>query len=232
MNWIKQWGLPLVALVLLVVGSLLGLVVAPPDRYMGDVYRILYVHVPAAWMALVAYTVTLVASVVYLLGGGRAADNVAEASTEIGVLFNVLLVITGALWGRPTWGVYWSWDPRLTTAAIMLVGYAGYLVLRRLVYRPEQRATWAAVCAIILYVDIPLVWFSVKWWNSLHQVQSSPSTMGQMMVWALRVNAVAFLAIYLTFLLWRYRLGVKRQRFEWLDVPPPPPLSSGSGGAQ
>ena len=207
-------GLPALALLLLAAGGYYGLVIAPPDRMMGDVYRIMYVHVPSAWMSLIAFTVTFAASLVYLLKNIRQADAVAEASAEVGVVFNTLLLITGAIWGRPTWGVWWTWDPRLTTAAIMLFAFSGYLALRRFVDDTEQRATWAAVVAVIIFADIPIVWFSVKWWNSLHQLQSSPSTVAAPMVLALRLNAFAFLFIYMWFVRLRYGLARLRQQAE------------------
>jgi len=205
-------GVPFMGLLLLIVGGYLGLFVAPTERHMGDVYRILYVHVPSAWMALVAFTVTFFASVVYLFNGSWRADSLAESSAEVGVFFSVLVLFTGSVWGKPTWGVYWSWDPRLTTAAIMTFGFAGYLALRRFVDLPERRAIWAAVTSIIIYVDIPLVWFSVKWWNSLHQLQSSPQTVSSEMVLPLRVSAFAFLFIYIFFT--RLRCGISKRRLE------------------
>jgi heme exporter protein C len=213
----SRWGFPLIAVVLLIVGSVYGLKVAPPERYMGDVYRIMFVHVPAAWLALVAYTVTLVASIIFLWRASRLADWIAEASAEIGVLFNAILLVTGSIWGKPTWGVFWTWDPRLTTAAIMFLAFAGYLALRRLIEIPEKAAVWSAIAAIIIYADIPLVWFSVKWWNSLHQLQSSPATVSPVMVTALRLNAFAFLFLYLGFMAWRVRIAAKRAKH--LEMP-------------
>lgn len=208
-----------VALLLLAVGAYLGLVATPPERVMGDVYRIMYVHVPSATAALIAFTLTFVASVAYLLKGSLAADALAEATAEIGVLFTTLLLVTGSIWGRPTWGVWWTWDPRLTTAAIMWLAFIGYLALRRFVDAPERRATWAAVTAIIVSVDIPIVWFSVKWWNSLHQMQSSSKTVDPEIARALGFNSLAFLMLLAWFVLQRYRIGRMRQHVE-LSAPP------------
>ena len=219
--------MPILAAATLLVGAYIGLVLAPSERMMGDVYRIMFVHVPCAWMALVAFTVNVVASIVYLVKDKPEADALAEASAEAGVVFNALLLITGSIWGRPTWGVWWTWDPRLTTAAIMFFAYSGYLALRRFVDAPEKRATWAAVVAIIIFADIPIVWFSVKWWNSLHQRQSSPATVASPMVTALRVNAFAFLFTYLFFLRNRYIVARLRQA-EDLGEPPPAAHLAGS----
>jgi heme exporter protein C len=200
-------GLPLLALTLLIVGNYDGLALAPKERMMGDVYRIMFVHVPSAWMALIAFTITFFSSLLYLFKSHWAFDSLAEASAEVGVLFSALLLCTGSIWGRPTWGVWWTWDPRLTTAAIMFFAFSGYLALRRFVDSPERRAMWSAVVAIIVYVDIPIVWYSVKWWNSLHQLQSSPKTVDPAMVLPLRINAFAFLAFCIWFILLRYKIG-------------------------
>ncbi len=214
-----RYGLPIAAGLMLGLAGYLGLVWAPPEAMMGEVYRIIYVHVPSAMMAMLAFTICFVASVVYLLRGSRAADALAEASAEVGVLFATLLLISGSIWGRPTWGVYWTWDPRLTTAAIMWLAFSGYLALRRFVDVPEKRATWAAVVAIIISVDVPIVYFSVRWWNSLHQLQSSPSTVDGPMVVALRVALTAFFLTLMTFL--RVRYGIARRRLERELLPPP-----------
>ncbi len=190
-------GLFIIASGLLLLGSIWGLWIAPPEAMMGDVYRIMFVHVPSAWAAPMAYTTCLVASVIYLFSGKSGADHVAAASAEVGLVFNALLLITGSLWGRPTWGVWWTWDPRLTTAAIMFFAYAGYLALRGAIDDDRRRSTWCAVVGIIIYADIPIVWFSVKMWNSLHQLQSSPKTMDPAMVTPLRIGAFAFLFAFL-----------------------------------
>lgn len=224
MGKLLKYGLPAVALVMLAAGAYIGLVWAPPDREMGDVQRIMYVHVPAVWMALLCTTLNLGACLAYLFKTSWKADSLAEASAEVGVLFGVIGVSLGAIWGRPTWGVYWTWDPRLTTAAIMLVAYAGYLALRKLVEDPDRRATWSAVVGIIAYVDIPIVYFSVRWWKGLHQIQSSPKTVDPDMVFALRWNAFAFLAAMSFFIWQRYRIALAERQDEVAlpDALPPP----------
>jgi heme exporter protein C len=209
-----RMALPPVALGLLAVGHYIGLFVAPPDREMGDVQRIMYAHVPAVWAALVALTINFVCSVTYLFKQSWKTDSLAEASAEVGLLFGAVGVLLGAIWGKPTWGVYWTWDPRLTTAAIMLVTYMGYMALRRFVEDPEKRATWSSVVGIISAVNLPIIWFSVKWWRSLHQVQSSPKTVDSAMVVPLRVSAFAFLAFMILFMIHRYRIAQHERQLE------------------
>ncbi|MBN1962896.1 MAG: cytochrome c biogenesis protein CcsA [Deltaproteobacteria bacterium] len=211
-------ALPILSIVLLAFGSYLALFVVPREVFMGDVYRIVFVHVPTAWMAMLAFTINFFASIYYLLKSNAGADALAEASAAVGVFFATLLLITGSIWGRPTWGVWWTWDPRLTTAAVMWMAFGGYLTLRKIVIDTHQRAIWSAVVAIIIFVDIPLVWFSVKWWNSLHQVQSSASDLFVGMRLTLAVNAVAFLCIMVWLIYMRYILA-RRTHIRFL-LPP------------
>lgn len=208
------WVLAAVAAVLLVVGHYMGLVTAPPDREMGDVQRIMYVHVPLQWMAMLLLTLNFGCALAYLLRPGWRTDSLAEASAEVGLVCATLGLVTGAIWGKPTWGVYWSWDPRLTAEAIMIVTYTGYLALRRFVEDPEQRAVWSAVVGIIGCVNLPIVWFSVRWWRSLHQVQSSPRTMDPELYIPLRVNAFGFLALVTVLVILRYGIALREREHE------------------
>ncbi len=218
------WRLLAVAAPLaLCFGAFLGLRWAPPDREMGDVQRIMYVHVPAVWMTLLALTLNFGCSITYLMKGGWGADALGEASAAVGVFFGTVGVFLGAVWGRPTWGVYWTWDPRLTTAAIALVVYTGYLALRRFVDDPDRRAVWSAVVGIVAFADIPIIWYSVRWWRSLHQVQSTPKTVDPEMTLSLRWNSAAFLLFLVAFLWRRYRLAMAERQAE-LAPPPAPAL--------
>lgn len=191
----------------LIVAQYWGLVKTPPDRMMGDVYRILFVHVPAAWMALLMYFFSFVASIGYLVRRTARWDHVALSAAEIGVAMTALALTLGSIWGKPTWGVWWTWDPRLTTTALLFVMYAGYLILRRMIEDPDRRAKLCASVGCLIFCNVPIVYLSVKWWRSLHQVQSSPQTMAPEMVTALRLNACAMLAICLLFLIVRVRLA-------------------------
>lgn len=218
---VRRWmwiPIAVMGVVLLASLSYWGLVWAPPERDMGDVYRILYVHVPQVWMALLCLTLNFGASVAFLLRKSWTADCIAEASAEVGVFFGVVGVTLGAIWARPTWGVYWDWDPRLTTAAVMIVIYTGYLALRQLVDDPDKRAVWSAAVAIFNFVDIPVLWFSVRWWRSLHQIQSSPKTVDAAMTAVLRWSATGFLCVMFVFLWHRYLLA-RRERQAELQLP-------------
>jgi heme exporter protein C len=147
----------------------IGLFVVPPDATQGDVQRLMYVHVPAAWVMLMAFGVVFLASVAYLKTRRIQWDRVAVASAEIGVLCCALTIVLGSLWGRPVWGTWWTWDPRLTTTAVLLLIYVGYLSLRLVADSPARRAKWSAVVGVVGFIDVPIVHESVVWWRSLHQ---------------------------------------------------------------
>jgi heme exporter protein C len=191
---------------------------APPEKYMGDVGRILYVHVPQVWMALLALTLNFGCSVAFLFKKSFVTDALAEASAEVGMYFGTVGILLGAIWAKPTWGVWWTWDPRLTTAAILLVIYAGYLALRKFIEDPDKRATFSAVMGIFAFVDIPVLWFSVKWFRSIHQVQSSPKTVDAQMTMVLRWSAVAFLCLLVVFIYQRFQVAY-RERLRETAVP-------------
>src|SRR5215468_11540324 len=146
--------------------------VAPREETQGNVQRIMYLHVPSVWVAYLAFAVVLVCSVVYLVRRAEGADQLAHASAEVGVLFTGITIATGSIWGKPTWGTWWTWDARLTSVSILFVMYLGYLLLRGMIDDRERGARFAAVLGIIGALDIPLVHFSVLWWRTLHQPPS------------------------------------------------------------
>jgi heme exporter protein C len=203
-------------------GMYLALVASPADHQMGEVARLMHVHVPAVWMALIAAIINVVCCVWYLFNQNWKMDAMAEASAEVGLLFGTYGLVLGAIWGKPTWGVYWTWDPRLTSTAIMLVAYAGYLALRKFVDDPEKRATWSSVVGILAFIDIPIVWFSVRWWKSLHQVQSSSQTVDKELYATWLYNAAALAVVTLAFLIYRYKIA-KAHRAAEVTVPPTMP---------
>jgi len=203
-----------VAVVMFLIQPYLALVWSPPEKYMGDVYRILYMHVPQVDMAMIGLTINFGCSIAYLFKKSWTTDALAEASAEVGVYFGVVGVLLGSIWGKPTWNTYWTWDPRLTTAAIMLVIYVGYLTMRNFMEDPEKRATFGAVLGIIAYVDIPVMYMSVRWWHSIHQQPSNPRTVDSLMVVALRWSLVAFLSLFVPFLYVRFKQAVAKRKEE------------------
>lgn len=202
------------AWIALAAGSVVGLFVVPADALQGDVQRLMYVHVPTAWLAMLAFFVVFVMSVLYLVQRRLRWDAVAVSSAELGVLFTALTLALGSLWGRPTWGVWWTWDPRLTTTAILLVIYVGYLTVRALADEPERRARWAAVVGIVGFVDVPIVYLSVTWWRSLHQPPSTPRSVAGEFVAVLLLNLAAFTLLYAWLLAKRIRLASTRRALE------------------
>jgi heme exporter protein C len=215
------WPLVLagLGLALLAWGSTWGLFFAPREAYMGEVQRIMYVHVPTAWNAMLVLTFAFGCAVYSLLRGGWAADARLEAAVEAGVVLSGLVCIQGSIWAKPTWGVWWDWDPRLTTTAVLLFAFGGILALRQFVDDPVKRAVWSAVAVVIAYVDVPLVYFSVRWWNSLHQVQSTPETVSRAFHWPLRINAFGVLFLLTGLVELRARIAWLRREAE---LAPPP----------
>jgi heme exporter protein C len=200
-----EHGMVGLGLVLLAVGHVMGLFFAPAEAMMGDVGRILYVHVPTAWADMLLYTACFGFAVATLWTGKATYDAAVEASAEVGVLYNALLLFQGSVWARPTWGVYWTWDPRLTTSAVVLVLFLGVLVLRKVIVEPERRLNLSSIAAVLAYVGVPIVYFSVKWWRTLHQPFSSPQTVDGSFITPLRVAAfgMIFLGFGLVGLRWR-----------------------------
>jgi heme exporter protein C len=208
--------LGIASLVALAISVVLSLVVAPPDAVQGEVQRIMYVHVPSAWLAYLSFFVVFVASIAYLRTKKTRWDRVAAASAEIGVLFTALAIALGMLWGKPVWGTWWTWDPRLTTTAVLLLIYIGYLAVRRITDNPSRRATWAAVVGIVGFVDVPIVHLSVVWWRSLHQGPTvfrlgSPEIQGTMLL-ALLGGVAAFTITYAYLMTLRLRVGRLEER--------------------
>jgi heme exporter protein C len=168
---VKRYWFGATVVVVLGIAAAFALWISPPDAEQGDVVRLLYLHVPTIWIAYLAFFVTAVASVLWLVPRTRRAewDLLAGASAEVGVVFTGLTLIIGSIWGRPTWGTYWVWDARLTTTAILFFLYLGYLALRRTGTTADERGKRCAIAALIAFADVPIVHFSVTWWQTLHQ---------------------------------------------------------------
>ena len=194
----------------LAAGLVMAFGVAPREVTQGNVQRIMYVHVPLILASYVAFGVLAVASVVYLARRAEDADRLAHASGEVGVVFVGLGIATGSIWGKPTWGTWWTWDARLTTVAILFVMYVGYLLLRGTIEDRERAARYCAVVGIVAALDIPLVHFSVVWWRTLHQPPSllKPGgfTGSASILAPLLVNLAAYLILYAYLVAKRARL--------------------------
>jgi len=211
---IFQYGSLIVAIGFFIFAQWWGLFRSPPDAQMGEVQKLMYVHVPAAWNSFIAYSIVFISSILYLVRKKMFWDHLAASSAEVGCVLTALTLSLGSIWGRPTWGVWWTWDARLTTTAILLFLYVGYLAFRAFVDDREKRARLSAPLGLLIFLNVPIVYFSVKWWRTLHQVQSSPSTVDPQMVLSLRLNAVAFLFILILFIYYRFHLSRLKEKIE------------------
>lgn len=184
---------------------------APREAVQGNVQRIMYLHVPAILTAYLAFGLVLLASCGYLASRRPGWDRLAAAAGELGVLFTGITIVSGSIWGKPTWGTWWTWDARLTSTAVLFLVYVGYLLLRAMVDEPEQRARYAAVVGIVGAANVPIVHFSVKWWRALHQPSTilgpEPSPIAAPIAGTLALNWVAFTLLFAYFLWRRMEIG-------------------------
>jgi len=199
------------AVLALVAGLVMAFGVAPREVIQGNVQRIMYVHVPSAVVGeYLAFGILFLASIGYLATRGQAADRLAHASAEVGVLFLAITIVSGSIWGKPTWGTWWTWDARLTTVAVLFVIGLGYLLLREMIEDGERAARYAAVVGIVAALNVPLVHFSVLWWRTLHQPPSllkpGPAAVSPSILVALLVNIAAFAILYAYFVAKRVSL--------------------------
>lgn len=202
------------AFVAVAAAQAFSLLASPPDRDMGHLQKIMYVHVPAAWSAFVCFFVVFVASVRYLWRHDERQDLLAAAAAEVGAVLTALTLMLGSIWGRPTWGVWWTWDARLTSTAVLLVIFAAYLALRAFTEDAERRAQWSAAVGILGALNVPIVYMSVTWWRTLHQVQSTPRTVDPAYAWGLRLNGIAVLLLACFFIWQRFRLACVERELE------------------
>ena len=166
----RLWLLLLTAALTLADGYLI-FIVAPTDAVLGHIQRIFYIHVPISILSFLGFLVCAVAGVGYLIRRTERWDRLAHAAAEVGVVFVTLALVTGVIWARPVWGVWWTWEPRLTTTLILWFIYVAYLMIRHYAPTPQQGRAWSAVVGIIGFADVPIVYYSVQWWRSIHPVQ-------------------------------------------------------------
>jgi heme exporter protein C len=218
---VLPWSAAATAL-LLALGLYLALFASPPDYQQGEAVRIMYVHVPAAWMALFVYTVMAAASGAALVWRHPLADIAAQAASPIGAVFTFLALVTGSLWGKPMWGTWWVWDARLTSVLVLFFLYLGHIALSRAFDDPTRGSRAAAVLALVGFVNIPIIHFSVVWWNTLHQPSSvfrmGGPTIAPAMLVPLLVMALGFTCYFVTVLLLRVRMELAARKLRVLRL--------------
>jgi heme exporter protein C len=215
--WLGSLAAALVGL-----GLWLAFFVAPADYQQGDTVRIMYIHVPAAWLALLLYTLMALSAIGTLVWRHPLADVAQKAAAPIGAAFTLVCLITGSLWGKPTWGTWWVWDARLTSVLILFLMYAGILALWRTIDDPSRAARSVAILTLVGFVNVPIIKFSVEWWNTLHQPASvfrlDGPTIHATMLWPLIVMAAAFTLMAATLHIAGMRTEILRRRVRTLSI--------------
>ncbi|WP_029003636.1 heme ABC transporter permease [Azorhizobium doebereinerae] len=222
--WLSDRLLPwLSGAAVLVLGA--GLVLAfqaPPDYQQGETVRIMYIHVPFAWLSMFGYSLMAVSSLGILAWRHPLADVAHKALAPIGATFTCLCLITGALWGRPMWGTYWVWDARLTSVLVLFLLYLGVMALRAAIDDPNRAGRAAAVLTLVGFINVPIVKFSVDWWNTLHQPASvfrmGGSTIAPSLLWPLLVCATGFTLLFLALHMLAMRTEILRRRVQALEA--------------
>jgi heme exporter protein C len=218
--------LDIVTVVMLLIATYMVFFYAPQEAVMGDVQRVFYFHVAAGWVGMLSFIGAAVAGIVYLIKKDRQWDIVGLAAVEIGIVFLFINVVTGSIWARPIWNTWWTWDPRLTTATVMLLIYLAYLMLRQGIEDPDRRARFGAVYAIIGSLSVPLTYFSARIFRTIHPIvigSGDPSATGSFDMTPLMIRTFMFSLLTFTFifadLFWhRIRLGKKADQVEQLRL--------------
>jgi heme exporter protein C len=204
------------SLILFAVGLYLAFFVAPPDYQQGETVRIMFVHVPSAWLAMFGYVLIAIAALGTLIWRHPLADVAAKAAAPIGATFCFVALVTGSLWGKPMWGTYWVWDARLTSMLVLFLLYLGLIALWQAIEEPGRAGRAAAILALVGVVNIPIIKFSVDWWNTLHQpasvVRPGGPSIDPAMLWPLLVMAVAFTLLFVLLHLIAMRAEIHRRR--------------------
>ena len=197
------------AVILLAAGVYMAFFASPPDYQQGDTVRIMYVHVPAAWMGMALYLGLAVASFVYFVWRHALADAAAEVIAPVGAVFSALMLLTGSIWGKPMWGAWWVWDARLTSALVLLLLYLGYIALRAAMENRQQAARAASILAMVGLINLPIIRFSVDWWSSLHQPASvfrmDGPTIHSSQLWPLALMGLGYTLFGAWLILYRMR---------------------------
>jgi heme exporter protein C len=215
--------LTIISAVLLLAAAYGALVAAPsavgltPDETAAQ--RIIYFHVPIAWLSMLAFGVTAIASIVYLITTKRLWDSLAVSSAELGIVFTLAAMASGSLWAKPAWNTWWTWDPRLTTYTIMFLLYVAYFMLRSAMDDPARRARFAAVYGIFAFLSVPITFMSIRWWRTIHPVLIDPKSgfgLSKNMMPVFFLSLIAFTLFYFVLLIYRVRLERSRERVDAL----------------
>jgi len=219
-RWSGRFGL--IAGLLFLTGLYLGLVVAPPDYQMGDSYRIIFIHVPSAWLSMFSYAILAISAGIGLVWHIKVADMAARSIAPLGAMFTFCALVTGSLWGKPTWGTYWVWDARLTSELVLLFLFIGFMALSDAFEDRRTGARASAVLALIGIVNLPIIHFSVEWWNTLHQgstvTRMGRPTMDTSMLVPLLVMFAGFNFYFIAAVLKRLRVQLldQERRTRWV----------------
>ncbi len=218
---ILPWSVGIMA-VAFAVGIYTALITSPADFKQGESVRIMYIHVPSAWMALLTYTIIAVASGVSIIWRHPLADLAAKSAAPVGLAFTGLALITGSLWGKPMWGDWWVWDARLTSVLVLFFLYLGYMAIWQAIEDQNKASRAAAILALVGFINVPIIKFSVEWWSTLHQPASvirldGPTIDGSMLV-PLLVMVLAFKAYFITVLLWRMKAELAARKLQVLRM--------------
>ncbi len=198
-----------IAVLLMLVGLLLGLVYSPEDYQQGNSVRIMYIHVPAAWMALMSYTFLAGMSAIAFIWRHSVADIAARATAPVGLAMTGLALVTGSIWGKPTWGAWWVWDARLTSVLVLFFIYLGYMVIWDSVADKAKAAKFARILALVGFVNVPIIKFSVEWWNTLHQPASLIVKGGPKMHILILTPLLVMIAAFSVFFIWTVLVGTE-----------------------
>ena len=211
-----------ITIALFAIGLYGALVLSPPDYQQGETVRIMYIHVPAAWLALLVYSVMALASAVALIFRHPLADVAAKTAAPIGAVFCFLSLATGSLWGKPMWGAWWVWDARLTSMFVLMLLYVGYMAIWAAIEEPHRAAMVARIVALVGFVNVPIVKFSVDWWNSLHQPASvfrmDGPTIAASMLWPLLVMGLAYTFLFLALHLVSMRAEIAARKIRQIQI--------------
>lgn len=209
-------------IILFAYGLVGGLLLAPPDYQQGDAFRIIYIHVPSAAMSLAVYSLITVAVIINFVWKIKLADIIAKVSAPLGAVFTALALVTGSIWGKPMWGTWWIWDARLTSELILLFIYFGIIALRQAINDPELSAKASGILTLVGFVDLPIIHYSVYWWNTLHQqptlLKFAKPSIAPSMLYPLLAMLLAFFFYFLTVMFMRARVEIlgREKRSSWV----------------